>query len=144
MRYWLATHRVDLHKKHGDFIGCRTKSNGHNKLEACSINFKKMSKDDLVVICSRSSDLIFGVYKISSDGFNIFDDPDWGTAYCYKTSLQLKREPYPSFHDFKAEFKDELEFTKDNNGWEGSSVGWVREISKSDFDSFTRYLEMPA
>ena len=144
MRYWLATHRVELHKKHGDFIGCRLDSKAPGQLEACSINFKKMNKGDRVVVCSRSGDVMFGVYEIASNGFAIIDDPDWGSAFCYKISLQLRSDPNPSFKRFKEEFKDKLDFVKDREGWEGSSVGWIREISKNDFDLFVSYLSMPA
>ena len=143
MKYWLATHRVDLHKTHGDFIGCRMNSKNPGRLEACSVKFKEMSKGDKVVVCTRSADKIFGCYEISSDGFAIVDDPEWGSAYCYKINLQMKREPYPSFKEFKSEFKNRLEFVTDSEGWEGSSVGWIREISKGDFDIFNTYLTMP-
>lgn len=143
MKYWLATQRVDLHKTHGDFIGCRMNPKTSDKLGACSVNFKKMSKGDNVVVCSRSGDLVFGIYDIVSDGFALVDDPEWGSAYCYKLKLDLGREPFPSFKEFKEEFKNELEFTKDKDNWEGSSVGWVREISKKDFTLFSKYLLMP-
>jgi hypothetical protein len=143
MKYWLETQRVDLHKTHGDFIGCRMNSHNPGNLEGCSVNFKKMNKGDRVVVCSRSGDLVFGVYKITSDGFALVDDPEWGSAYCYKLKLELGREPYPSFKEFKEEFKKELEFTKDTDSWEGSSVGWVRQISKGDYDIFGKYLTMP-
>jgi len=143
MRYWIVTHRLDLHKTHGDLIGCRPKSNGSKELEACSVNFKKMRKGDRVVVCSRSGDVILGAYNIASDGFTLADDPDWGTAYCYKINLHMKREPYPSFRKFKEEFNGHLEFTRDNNGWEGSSVGWVKEVSESDYGCFLNYLKRP-
>jgi len=67
MKYWLATHRVDLHKTHGDFIGCGVDSKNPGGLEACSVKFKEMSRGDQVVVCSRSADKIFGIYEISSD-----------------------------------------------------------------------------
>lgn len=143
MKYWLATHRVDLHKTHGDFIGCRMDPKKLDKLEACSVNFKKMSKGDKVVVCSRSGDVVFGIYDIVSDGFALVDDPEWGSAYCYKINLQLKREPHPSFKELKEEFKEKLDFVKDKESWEGSSVGWIREISKNDFDLFVTYLTTP-
>jgi hypothetical protein len=143
MKNWLATHRVDLHREHGDFIGCRLNSNGSDRLEACSVNFKKMSKGDNVVVCSRSGDVIFGVYDIASEGFPLVDDPEWGSAYCYKTNLKLRREPNPSFKRFKEEFKERLDFVKDNGKWEGSSVGWVREITQKDFELFVTYIKTP-
>ena len=143
MKYWLATHRVDLHRTHGDFIGCRLNQNDSGRIEACSVNFKKMKKGDSVVVCSRSGDLVFGIYKIVSEGFALVDDPEWGSAYCYKLDLQLSREPYPSFKGFKEEFKRRLDFVKDSGKWEESRVGWVREISKKDFDIFSKYLTMP-
>jgi hypothetical protein len=143
MKYWLATHRVDLHKKHGNFIGCRLNSNGPKGLGACSTNFRKMSKGDKVVVCSRSGDLIFGVYEIISGAFTLVDDPEWGTSYCFKTCLELERDPHPSFKEFKDEFKDRLDFVGDNGSWEGSSVGWIRELSENDFELFNTYIAMP-
>jgi len=142
MRYWLATHRVDLHRVHGDFIGCRLNS-GPGKLEPCSINFKKMRKGDMVVVCSRSGDVIFGIYEIISDGFTLVDDPEWGSAYCYRLKLKLSCEPKPSFKAFKEEFKDRLDFMSSKDGWEGSSVGWIREITEKDFQLFASYLACP-
>ncbi len=142
MKFWLATHRVDLHRSHGDLIGCRLE-NVKGDPEPSSLNFKKMRKGDKAVVCSRSGDLVFGIYNIVSDGFIITDDPEWGTAYCYRINLELRREPYPSFRKFKDEFKNKLNFTSDNKRWEGSSVGWIIEISKEDFDLFVTYLTSP-
>jgi hypothetical protein len=102
-----------------------------------------MNKGDKVVVCSRSGDLIFGVYEIISGAFTLVDDPEWGTSYCYKTVLELERDPNPSFKEFKEEFKDRLDFVGDNGSWEGSSVGWIRELSKKDFDLFRNYIAMP-
>ncbi|RMF89990.1 MAG: hypothetical protein D6733_05000 [Methanobacteriota archaeon] len=144
MRYWLATHRVDLHRTHGDLIGCRLGAGNDGRYEPRSVNFRRMAKGDKVVVCSRSGDVVFGIYDIVSEGFEIIDDPEWGSAYCYKIDLKVKREPYPSFKAFKEEFRDRLDFVKDNDAWEGSSVGWIREITKNDFDLFVAYLTRPA
>jgi hypothetical protein len=144
MKYWLATHRVNLHKTHGDLIGCRLNNQGGSTFEPCSVNFKKMSVDDFVVVCSRSGDMVFGIYQIISEPLIMVDDPEWGSAYCFKLNRLLAREPYPSFKKFKEEFKDKLSFVKNSEGWEGSSVGWVREIQKLDYQLFVTFLERPA